>query len=537
MAPFSGKWILNRARSKLGHSHRLKGIIKKLSIKRLTNHSDDGEESNYAVEIDNDNDNDDQSSIGNPVTPTGPAIVITKSTDDTHAIDIVSRPSSSSTEQKKVTSLLLLPQELFDHITSYLGHSHIAVLALVNKELMRRFMTSCLRLDILEPFEPPSYRILNAFIRKSDSSRTKSRGTLLSLLDYDLQDMVYCYKCRKMHDPFVSFKDRAYAPHKALRCTDWSMDHHMPSRATRKMLRTITKRRIRGAEYRHLLQQVNNTHTTYQKGIMLQVSLRMRYRGDDMLLKRQQVITSIDKSALTTWLFGANLVEQPFSGVTVAPALPKTHTMCNHQFWGGVYSQMIQQWVDPLCTSDQSGEEEHHHTPACFSNEPFDISKQDGHMICERLKWLSSGAQHNPMDVPTLLGDVLGCTKCTTDFSLDVISLPEPFNWGFTMTTWLDLGKLDFCPKWDSHRDARPCREVKRENPHGDICEKFEDLPSRLDYRSHISEINLERMHNYGWSARAASGKDKYINWYSGHTCNPATGWIEDPDPLEDADY
>ncbi|OTA68399.1 hypothetical protein K449DRAFT_429249 [Hypoxylon sp. EC38] len=537
MSPFNRKQIFSNARSKFKQSHRLKSLIKKLSIKRLKNQSIDEGDSSFVA------DNDDQSSIGNPASPADLGVLITSNSSNSNAShvsdvsevkleDTINPPLDGQSEHK-TSRLLLLPQELFDQITSYLGHAHIAILALVNKELMSRFMNSCVRMQIVEPYEPVSYRVVNAFIKKADSSKTKIRGTLLSLLDYDMLDVVYCYKCKKLHDPFLSFKDKAYAPHKATRCSDWSMDHHMPSRATRKLLRTITKRRIHGVEYRHLMQQVNNTQTTYQKGVMVQVSLRMRYRDDDLLLRRQQVVSSIDKSALALWLFGEMLTSAPAMGMAFL-SLPKTYLMCNHLSWGSVYSTLIRQLVDPHCQSNHSPEDKH--SPACFSSDPLDVSKQDGHMVHERLKWIASAEKTNPMDVPTLLGDVLGCTKCTTDFSMDVVALPEPFGWGFVLTSWLDLGRLDFCSKWDSHRDARPVREIKRHLAHGDICEKFEDLGSRLDHRPRIGALDRERMDNYGWGGRAARGRDRYVNWSSGHSCNPATGWIEDPDPLGEAD-
>lgn len=437
------------------------------------------------------------------------------------------------------TCLLSLPQELFDHITSYLDRAHIVLLALVNKELMGRFMNSVVARG---EAERPTYKQLNVLLQIRDPGvpRHRMRGRCLSLLDYDLLDVVYCYKCKKMHSPFVSFMDRAYAPWRAIKCSDWAMEHHMPSRATRKMLRNITKRRIHGAEYRHLLQQVNHTCTTYQKGILVQVSLRMRYRGDDLFLRRQQVVSSIDKSPLALWLFAQQLQDTfPYSIAAGAYlTLPKVCMMCNHQSWLSVYQSMIAQWMNPLCPEDHGYACEPPHTVDCFSNEPLDVSKQEGHMIYERLEFLKSGIERNPMDMPMLLGDVLGCNGCTTDFSIDVISLPEPFNWGFVLTTWLDLGELDFSRKWDSHRDSRPGRKFERQHEHGDICKKFEDLPSsRPDYRPQINALNLERMQNYGWAQRAAKGNQRYESWTLRHSCNPRTGQFDDPDPLEEADY
>ncbi|RYP56351.1 hypothetical protein DL769_009935 [Monosporascus sp. CRB-8-3] len=220
-------------------------------------------------------DNDDQSSIGNPESPDA------KSTEDAELEKTVGDTSSSSSSQSPVSSsshsgqnlprLLLLPQELFDEITSYLNPAHIVLLALVNKELMGRFVNQHPpppppppdQQQQQQQGQPPTpagpaapsspWRALGEYVRASDSAKGRIRGTLLSTLDLDLPDLVYCYKCRKMHDPFVTFMDPAYAPYKSRRCVDYSADHHMPPRATRKLIRTITKQRMRGdAEYRRL---------------------------------------------------------------------------------------------------------------------------------------------------------------------------------------------------------------------------------------------------------------------------------------------
>ncbi|KAI0881624.1 uncharacterized protein GGS22DRAFT_192260 [Annulohypoxylon maeteangense] len=536
MSSSSRKKIVTHARSKLikplTKSLNLRSILSKLSIKRLTH------QPGYST------DHDDVSSIGNPTSSSsnGLGITLTNNSSNTNAQDAEVRNafvfffSTGTRRQKNISGLLLLPQEIFDHITSYLGHAQIAVLALVNKELMFRFMSSCIRSGIVEPYEPVSYRVLDRFIQQTGSSKSKVRGTLLSLLDYDMEDVVYCYKCKRLHDPFLMFVDRAYAPHKAVKCADWPMEHHMPPRATRKLLRTISKRRIHGAEYRYLLAQINNTQTVYHKGTLVQISLRARYRHENLILRRQQVVAHIDKSSQTMWLFAQMLKDSPYNNPLFL-SLPQVFLMCNHQIWNDIYQPLIRQLVDPLCKGQHTDQGGWKHEMACFSGEHLDVSKQKGHMVHERLQWIASGAQRNPTDVPTLLGDVLGCDKCTTDFSIDVVPLPEPFGWGFVLTSWFDLGRLDFCAKWDSHREARPSREMNRYPTHGDICEMFEDLPSRLDYRAEVSSINKVRMENHTWAQRAKQGKDRYMNWSSGHTCNPATGWIEDPDSLEEEDY
>ncbi|KAH9894707.1 hypothetical protein F4778DRAFT_287702 [Xylariomycetidae sp. FL2044] len=583
MSPLNGKRITN-AKLILGHPHRLTRIIKKLSKMRLGNSSDDDDQESQDSHVDND-DQSSQSSTDrsdNPalaphatdtvtattiatatttiITTTTPTITITTESprsctgipichdDKIQDVDelshnpawVSSEPAALPTEKPKVSGLLLLPQELFDEITSYLHPANIAVLALVNKELMGRFMRSTPNPNPSAPDAPPSWKALNAFIKKADTNKTKARGSLLSLLDYDLLDLVYCYKCKKMHDPFVTFKHHAFAPQKAARCADWAPDHHMPPRATRKLLRTITKRRKHGEEYRYLLQQVNNTVTTYKMGVMVQATLRMRYRDNLMLMRRQQVVSSIDKTPLSLWLFARQLQDYAPTHPRCPPS-PRVFRICNHMTWYDTYGVLMDQLLKPLIKEPYTPDMDGRLTgvPAsCFSSDVFDCAKEEGHMIAERLETVSRGIRLNPMNMPTLLGDVLGCEKCTTDFSIDVVPLPAPFHWGFALTTWLDLGPLDFCGKWDSHRDARPGREYKRKVAHGDICQRFEDLSSsRLDYRPQIKQVDQQRMGNYGWGERAARGWDKYVSWSSGHACDPMTGFLMEPDPLEEADY
>ncbi|RYP22401.1 hypothetical protein DL767_009060 [Monosporascus sp. MG133] len=515
-------------------------------------------------------DNDDQSSVGNPESPDAKSAEEAEKTvgDASSSSSSQSPASSSSHSGQNLSRLLLLPQELFDEITSYLNPAHIVLLALVNKELMGRFLHQHPPLpppppDQQQQGQPPTpaepaapsspWRALGEYIRASDSAKGRIRGTLLSTLDLDLPDLVYCYKCRKMHDPFVTFMDPAYAPYKSRRCVDYSADHHMPPRATRKLIRTITKRRMRGdAEYRHLLQQVNNTTTCYRGGVLVQVSLRMRYRGDSMLLRRQQVVASVDKTPFSLWLFKTQL-DAAANRAAAPQTLPKVHRICNHLTWMDRYAVLLDRLLRPVCRKEQANEAHPVHTHACFSREdPFDPAQQgSGHAIAERLRQLALASQTTTAppdaatatDVPSLLGAVQCCDRCTTDFALDVAPLPAPFHWGFVLTTWLDLGRIDFCAKWDSHRDVRPGRDFRR--PAGDavpdICERFEDLTS---WRAGpprpaaaIHPLDLDRMRNYGWAERAAAGRDRYVAWASAHCVDSMTGRILDPDPLEDADY
>ncbi|KAI1334575.1 hypothetical protein F5Y15DRAFT_409540 [Xylariaceae sp. FL0016] len=438
----------------------------------------------------------------------------------------------SPRSRQNMSQLLLLPQELWDEIAQYLHPQHLLVLALVNKELMRRFMythagEAAINANTL--FAP--YRALGEYISSSDV-KAKVRGAFLSLVDYDLLDLVYCYKCKKMHDPFVTFQDREFATKKSSRCADSGWEQHMPPRAIRKLLRCITKRRIHGAEYRYLLQQVNNTMTTYQGGVLSQTTLRLRYRNELQLLRRQQVISSIDKTPQAMWLFRKQLGDvQPPARSTV----PKVLRICNHLSWAGKYDSLVSGWLNSMCECD--ADNDHAHDVKCFTLSENDLSKVPGHAIAVRLSQVSSDPpiKANPTDVPNLLGNIFACDKCTTDYSLDVVPLQPPFHWGFVMTRWLDFGRLDFSPNWDSHR--HPHTKVLDRKPQTGVCEAFEDLECRLDYKPVIRELDRQRMKNYGWGERAASGMDRYMDWSNGHAADRMTGKFSHPDPLDEADY
>lgn len=451
----------------------------------------------------------------------------------------------------KQPGLILLPQEILDAILSYLSPAHIVLLALVNKEFMGRFMhgIGAPGAGSQSPGPPWDFKALGRFIEGQDSSKAKYRGQLLNAVDYDLTDRVYCYKCKIIHDPFKTFVMRAFAPEKHRRCIDYDLSHHMPPRSARKLLRTITKRRNHGLEYRHLLQQVNNTNTVYRTGHLIQTTLRMRYRQNCMLLRRQQVLSSIDKTSLALWVFKMQLTG--LAGSDGLDRIPKPQPICTHLKWINIFEDFPEQLLNLLCRTDcknpHSAGELHYHDFGCFDSNTADITKQPANILSERLSHIQSSSSHTstptrkPMDVPHLLGAIGGCEKCSTDYQLDVIQLPAPFEWGFVLRTYIDLGEIDFSNKYDSHRGQRQFREFSRTEGLGDICEAFEDLDrsdgSSRDFCPHLDPLSESRLKNYGWAQRAREGRDKYVSWETTHSVDMQTGKIMDPDPLEEADY
>ncbi|KAK8100208.1 hypothetical protein PG999_010582 [Apiospora kogelbergensis] len=432
-----------------------------------------------------------------------------------------------SKPQPTRSKLLDLPQELLDSITSYLSPANIVVLALVNKELLGRFIQSAAQAPTEESpqtsdpeassssgssdqptniLTPLASKVLGDYVKRVDSPKHRVRSALLSLLDNDLLDLVYCYKCKRLHGPFVPFKDKVFAPKKA----------------------------------------VNNTTTVYKNGIMVQTSLRMRYRGDNLLLRRQRIVSSIDKTPLSIWSFIQQLSDPPFSTAT---SDPKVLTICPHQTWRSRYGKLLGQLLSHACKKSHTGDlsslppSAAKCTADCFSHDPYDVAMKPGNTVFDRLSQLNAG-QATPQLLTGIPNNALdtfgsggGCAACTTDFHLDVVKLPEPFKWGFALTTWLDLGHVDFCPKWDSHRDLRPPRPyVRVSDDLGAACRQFEGVAEPDHYVPVINELNLERMKNYGWAERAAQGRDRYISWNSGHCASPVTGWLSDPDPLDEGD-
>jgi hypothetical protein len=452
-----------------------------------------------------------------------------------------------------------LPQELLDEILSYLDPAHVVVLALTNKDMFHRF----LRHHQLSPNEQPqgnnnhnsislpSSKPLGEYIAKADSASSSSfkmRGTLLSLLDRAIPDLVYCYKCKRMHSPYVTFQDPIYAPQKSPRCIDYSLDHHVPPRATRKMLRTVTKIRNLGAPgWPLVLNQVNNTTTTYKGGCMVQVTLRIRFRENKLLLRRQHVVATVEKSPRALWLMTRILRGREDStlhpGQAKAPeCLPRVHKACHHNIWSDRYAVLLDGMVNPFCREKGGAEPVAVHGPLCFSEERWDARSQEGHAIHDRFEELSRkpSPRHNssPDAGKPGFGDVVGCDKCTTDLSMDVVELPPPFGWGFALSAWMDLGAQDFSPEWESQREPRYA-VVYRRRPEqmGRICRAFERLTGEkrkgLPFLPYINEVNLARMGHWGWGEMATRGVGIGSSWSSGHETDPATGRITDPDELE----
>ncbi|KAH7034543.1 uncharacterized protein B0I36DRAFT_316494 [Microdochium trichocladiopsis] len=478
----------------------------------------------------------------------------------------------------------------------------MVLLALASKELFAMFCRSMPSTG--KPGE--EYRVLGRYISQADEAVRgggRYRGMLLSTLDLDSAMLVYCYKCRGMHDPFDAFADRVYVPAKSARCTDYDEgSSHMPPRATRKLLRAVTKHRLRGLDHRALLQQVNNTKTLCRAGHVVQVSLRMRYRGDDMLLRRQHVVASLDKTPQALFLFRLQLLHSSRGGDTCNSSLlkgiPGIHRPCNHVSWLQMYKHVIDDLIlDPLCCYSQKRETSlppvvhRDHNTSCFSREPLDLAGQPGNVVSQSLsQYSTSGSASSssspspssrglPTTEPALLGGrVLGCDRCTTDMHLAIIPLPEPYGWGFALTTWIDIGTMDLSRKWDSHRPgAGPRRDYPRDNsgsssshePIGSICARFEGLagsPAAADnnkgggvrFVPQVSELDLARLTNFGSmsysvggsssnsssncsgtpsSAAAAAARGTLRTWSIEHAVDPATGRILDPDPLTADDY
>ncbi|KAI0169975.1 hypothetical protein GGR52DRAFT_489954 [Hypoxylon sp. FL1284] len=333
-----------------------------------------------------------------------------------------------STTGQREPALLQLPQEVFDMITDHLEQPYIVLLALLNKELRSRF------LFVYERRFAPTlrYRIstMSAFMRFTSSpvmDRLRARGTLLSLVEYDMDDGIYCHACRKIHSAFKQFMESC----ELLPCNS---GYAHVSRLTRGTLRLVTKRRMRGGDYRGILQQINVGFTRSIRGIVCQSSQRVRFRNDRLWVRQQHVVSSMDKSESTLYRLGTTLVD--LSTVTLqggVEAKPRAYMACCHAIWQEIYVSLMMQFLG--CFPGVSGTIHNVHAPTCFSSAHRDLSQEEGHMICERLRWLSSGAKAKPMDTPAPLGDVIGCDQCMTDYSLDIVSLPEPYGWGFVLTS------------------------------------------------------------------------------------------------------
>lgn len=287
----------------------------------------------------------------------------------------------------------------------------------------------------------------------------------------------------------------------------------------------------------------------------------MRYRNDDILLRRQQIVASVDKTAQHYFRFRLQLIDASRSSSSGASmmlgSLPRVRGPCNHVSWMYEYHDVIDRMLlDPVCEVKKETRSQNHrdHTANCFSSEPCDLARRPGNVVSDALAAArsppSSPSPPPPAARPNDFDVVHGCDRCTTDFHFTIVPLPEPYVWGFVLTTWLDVGKIDLSRKWDSHR---PGGGISSDYPRGDddgaadeykgsICARFEGLERGQKYVPSISELDLERLTDHGmmmgargWLRGGMPGRLR--SWSSEHTVDPATGRIVDPDPLTDDDY
>ena len=573
-------------------------------------------------------------------------------------------PSASLTsDSEPLPGLLQLPPELFDEVLNYLDPASTVLLALASKRLAWRFLLAhppapppCLLLaaatagdarrpDSASPSpEWSPWRALDDYVRAADDlaaaalrgggrggdgggSHRGHRAGLLRTLDRDLPDLAYCHRCRRLHDPLLSFADPLYAsPHKPRACCVYSAtdddsaylssstfssssaprsaspgkraaqhsnrhsrrrhrrkpnSHDLPWRASRRALRCVAKCAALGdGSHVPLLRQVNGTRTSCRGGALAQVSVRARCRAGDggtrVLLRRRQVIASVDKTPLALWLFGARLEGAPTPGAdghlggggaggggggrsyhhiggssNGGAGLPRIHWICAHLAWMDRYAVFVDRLLRPLCARVRAGLDHPVHGRACFDGrKPFDPAAQEGHAVAERLRQL-----RNPTPTPTPalslamavsadgsapLGAVRSCDRCATDFCLDVAPLPAPFGWGFVLTTWMDPGVTVGGParSWKDHDESRPDAEARPDDDHRpDVYERFEGVRGPGAATSTIAPRDLDRIRNYGWAERAAAGgPERYVAWESAQAVDPLTGRVLDPDPLDDGD-
>ena len=568
--------------------------------------------------------------------------------------------ASPTSETESQPGLLQLPPELFDEVLNYLDPASTVLLALASKRLAWRFLLAhpptpppCLLRTAAAPRSAatsPSpewspWRALDDYVRAADdlaaaASRGGGRGVdgegsphrghrarLLRTLDRDLPDLAYCHRCRRLHDPLLSFADPLYAsPHKPRACCVYSTvdedsaylssstfssssasrsstpdkrattqhtyqhrrrrrrrepnRHDLPWRASRRALRCVAKRAVRGdGSHAPLLRQVNGTRTSCRGGALAQVSVRARCHRDGegsgtrVLLRRRQVVASVDKTPLALWLFGARLEGaadgraggggsggggsyhhtsggSSSSSGSAGAGLPRIHWICAHLAWIDRYAVFVDRLLRPLCARVRAGLDHPVHGRACFDGrKPFDPAAQEGHAVAERLRQLRNATPAKAVladGSAAPLGAVRSCDRCATDFCLDVAPLPAPFGWGFVLTTWMDPGvamagpappSSDASCRINDDDEPRPDDDRPDDGCRPDVYERFEGLRGPGPATSDIPPRDLERIRNYGWAERAAAGgPERYVAWESAQAVDPLTGRILDPDPLDGGD-
>ncbi|KAK7751232.1 hypothetical protein SLS62_006777 [Diatrype stigma] len=314
------------------------------------------------------------------------------------------------------------------------------------------------------------------------------RGLLLDMLDRDLDTVIKCAACNKLHCALKTLIPEKSPKAAFYKCTEPPPgDYSIPTRITAGIARAIIKLHERKRDYQPLTQQINTSRTYVRDdGVLNQIAHIARVSSaGDLLLRTQQVwaMQGLDTFAVR------ELSEDPSDvdayTYSAGPLMPES--LCAHLNWGDQIHSICNSHSPPSEITNGIG----YYDRGTGSTR---LQRQDQYYLCPAFRLLTS-RQFNRL-VPVTR--VTGCPRCQTDCQVELTRLPRPFGSGFLLTTWKNLGRGVAAPRdsWTSH-DVLVATPPRHPLALGRIREQFDTAADgTLAARPGITASNLHQIHS-----------------------------------------
>lgn len=327
-----------------------------------------------------------------------------------------------------------LPIEIIQYITSFLPTSSAAALALCSKAILKKLGSA-----YFEELDKGKWQIERwNYEVPSLTDQQAERQTFLLLLDKDVNRIIFCYFCQKLHDPDKTIPDNWIRGERPCSAADRTTLIYGYYGFNYSRIYMAMKYHRLGLDNKVILSQLSRTVTKYYDGTSHQQSLSSRIISNTFYLRTQHWL-----------LLPPNL----------PPELPKSY-----YFWN-----------------------------LCWHMRTFHNSRSylEEFLQC-RLSHYEDGRL-----CPTCSG-LKQCKECLTEFQIDVKDLQNRGS-AIVITEWQDFGEVltPFDPKWRCHFTNYPY--VRTYFTPGSIKDIFEG--PYFDFDAHITKRAEDALLIKSWAS------------------------------------
>ncbi|KAG8157164.1 hypothetical protein KVR01_012872 [Diaporthe batatas] len=316
----------------------------------------------------------------------------------------------------------------------------------------------------------------------------------LLLIEHERQNSYACSRCLTLHRPPDS---QLHGRYRCCRGWSWLSPGVLPDTITPGLVKMIGRKWLEDPrscqEYLSWGIMSEKKTTRY---IKLATHVIPRMLGGSLVLRTETYIHPFFDGHLTQRTL-MELVEQVNSNTQ----LPD---VCSHQKWASHLTNLPRLKKDVKPTKCVEAEDDHDHWTPCYSNErimrvshgheyPIEMCDLIHQQPCRTWKIQTPKSTAGTLELrearedtrpkleETYSGEIMGCRKCITDYSVSAREVPG-LGYCMVLTTWKDLGGVGvgFSDKWNHHIASfgflDVLDDVRSEDQVGQAYEAFENL-------------------------------------------------------------